>query len=263
MHITRPFPRHAALTPALPVAEVYGDESSQTGHRFLVLGAMVIERAHVAQASSEIQAVRERHRLHEKEIKWARVSNAKLEGYRDVVDSLFRLCAHDLVHFHALHVDTSTFDHARFNGGDHEAGFNKLIYQLLLHKVGRKYGGLYRLEASLDHRVTLQHPSDLRVMLNAALAKYYDLPDAPFRDVCFKHSHRSHFIQLCDILVGAIAYRKNGFHERDGANTAKRTLAEHILRRAMETEPNRITGRRATRFTLWPFKYRSAGKRAL
>jgi hypothetical protein len=239
-----------------PLADVYADESSQNSHRYLVLGAMVIENAHVPAASAAIHETRAKYRLHEREIKWGRVSNGKAAGYHAIVDRFFELNAADTVHFHALTVDTSTFDHARYSDGDNEAGFNKLIYQLLLHKVAVPYGGTYRLEAYLDGRVTNQHPTDLRVMLNAAVARDHGMRDSPFRNVVFRSSKTSQFIQVCDLLIGAIAYRKNGHHLQPGANAAKCELAEYIARRAMRAQEVRITDRRATRFTLWQFRYR-------
>ena len=52
----------------------------------------------------------------------------------EYVDVFFDASAKDDLHFYALYVDTHTFNHHKYNGGEAEIGFNKLIYQLLLHK---------------------------------------------------------------------------------------------------------------------------------
>jgi hypothetical protein len=240
----------------LPFADVYADESSQQGHRYLVLGALIVERDQVATATEKIQHARSAHGLSQHEVKWGRVSNYHAEGYRAIVDAFFEMNADDVLDYHALAVDTSTFDHATHSGGDSEAGFNKLIFQLLLHRIGVRYGPLYRIEAYLDHRVTNQHPSKLREMLNAVLARDHELPNSPFRNVLFRRSHTSPLIQVCDILTGAIAYRKNGHHLRVGANAARCALAEYIMRQAVAAaRPHRVLDRRAKRFSLWMFRY--------
>lgn len=242
-------PLEGAPQAALPIAEFYADESSQNRHRFLVLGALVIERAHIALATNAIQAARDANALTGRELKWGKVSKAKLPAYRAVIDAFFRLAAEEVLLFHSLRVDTSTFNHARFSGGDSEAGFNKLIYQLLLHSVGLRYAHAYRLEGYLDYRVTNQHPAELRAMLNKTMSRDYGYRESPFRSIVFRQSQTSQLIQLCDVLIGAIAFRLNGHHRRDDASPAKCELADHIMRSALALP------KRGARFTLWRFRY--------
>jgi hypothetical protein len=62
------------------------------------------------------------------EVKWTKVSRAKLVVYKALADTLFNLIGEDKIHFHCLIADTSEFDHRRYNQGSGEIGFHKLIY---------------------------------------------------------------------------------------------------------------------------------------
>ena len=109
--------------PAKPenILEIYVDESSQNKHRYLVLGAVVIELLN----APKIEGLIAKARLPELplgEAKWTKVSKAKLPAYKRLVDVLFDNIKD--VHFHSLFVDTTQQDHKKYNQGDSEIGFN-------------------------------------------------------------------------------------------------------------------------------------------
>jgi hypothetical protein len=109
---------------------MYFDESSQTGHQYLVLGGIGVEYTD----SGKLLAMLQEARLPELpagEAKWTKVSRAKLPAYKRLVDVAFG--NRDLVHFHSLVLNTHDVDHARFNQGDRDLGFNKEIYQLAMN----------------------------------------------------------------------------------------------------------------------------------
>jgi hypothetical protein len=157
----------------------------------------------------------------------------------------------------ALYVDTQTFNHGRWNSGSAEMGFNKLIYQLLLHRFGRKYGRAHRLVVHLDDRTTRHNPDDLRPMLNADLRRRWGVTTDPFRQIAFIDSKASELIQLNDLLVGTIGFKKNLHDQRPGCAPHKIELCRHIVLRAPENEkPHRLNARAARRFAVWPFRYK-------
>ena len=97
----------------------------------------------------------------------------------------------------------------------------------------------------------------MRQMLNSALARDYQILNRPFRSIAFRSSKDSDILQMCDVLIGAIAYRKNRHYLKAGANKAKCQLAEHIMRRLVALEaPIRPTREDARRFTYWEFRYK-------
>jgi hypothetical protein len=231
--------------------QVYVDESCQNAHDFLVLGCIVIDSNKIETLKDALNAVRDRHATYG-EVKWQKVSRNKFDFYKEFVDVYFDLATSDVLHFHTLVVECKTMDDSQFNGGNSDIGFNKLIYQLLLHRCGRRYQG--PLYVFLDDRPSPTPADAIRPILNAAMAKAGD-SSAPFKRVTFVQSHASLAVQLVDVLIGAIGYRKNGKHNASGAAPHKIALANHIARRCiqLEAKPHYAS---AVKFTYWPFKYR-------
>jgi hypothetical protein len=227
------------------IAEIYLDESSQTQHRFLVLGGAIVSLTE-APKLGELIAKARLPELPEKEAKWTKVSRTKLEAYRRIVDTMFD--NPDLVNFHALVVDTTQIDHRRWNEGSREIGFNKEIYQLA-RKFARMYSkSLFHLYP--DQRRTTQRPEDLRLILNRGRRKDGDKRDWPFRRCQFRDSKTTLPLQLIDIIIGALAFELNGHSKAENASPAKTDLSAHILKRANIVDVSKDTARVGT-FTVW------------
>lgn len=233
---------------------VYADESCKDDHRYLALGGTCLEDSFAVTALARLKAVREAHNTHG-EVKWSKVSRAKLSFYKQFVDVFFDCSKHDEMHFHSLYVDTRTINNAQFNYGDRDLGFNKLIYQLLLHKFGRKYAEHHHMHVYLDDRSTKHQPADLAPMLNRDLARH-GLPSNGFRRVRFQDSKSTDLLQLNDLLVGTVGFKMNRHDKRPECAPHKIELAQHILERAWANDrPHRLHHRQARRFTVWPFRY--------
>jgi hypothetical protein len=74
---------------SLPLYDVYVDESSQTNHRYLVLGGLIVPNDAVADSVDLLWKARER-RLPAGEMKWGKVSRAKMDAYKAVLDVFFQ-----------------------------------------------------------------------------------------------------------------------------------------------------------------------------
>jgi Protein of unknown function (DUF3800) len=250
-----PIPLLGTRAPPDPaqLSDIYIDESSQTRHRFLVLGGIVVPTALVGAVNAEIVKCRFPE-LPFGEMKWTKVSRSKLEAYQRVVNAFFYADALKFCDFHSLVVDTHQLDHKRFNEGSREIGFNKEIYQL-----ASKFARLYpdRLfHCYPDERPTNQLPGDLRDILNHGRRKSGDVRDWPFRRCHFRCSKQTLLLQLTDLLTGAIAYHINGHIDDPDASPAKRDLARFVLDRAGVRNPNCDTSVRG-KFTIWHRQLRS------
>jgi len=225
------------------IREVYVDESSQTKHRYLILGAVALPLSESPGFVEQIAQCR-LPELPAGEMAWVKVSRTKLDAYIRVVDLFF---ASSYAHFHAAVIDTSKLDHHFFNAGDREVGFNKEIYQLV-----QKCGRLYRndvFHVYLDKRESPQPAEKLRTILNFG-ARARDLRPWPYRRVQFRDSVTSPVIQLTDILTGAIAFRLNGHSVAPGASPAKLHLSNLVLEKARVNNPFADTSI-AGKFTIW------------
>ena len=230
----------------LPIADIYVDESSQTKHRFLVLGGLIIPHDQVDTFCASVSRARQPD-LPANSLKWGRVSRTKLEAYRRVVDAFFDPSA-GAIHFHSLVVDTHQQDHSRWNEGSREIGFQKEVYQL-----AQKFRRLYRqpvFHLYPHQRSTPQATEKLRDILNHAARKKGDGRDWPFRRVHFRALSGCLPLQVVDILLGALAYRLNGHYDERGASAARKELCDHILRQAGISDVTRDT-RVAGKMTIW------------
>jgi hypothetical protein len=229
-------------------SEVYIDESSQTEHRYLVLGGIIVPRTFSTHFEGRIQQAR-LPELPRGEIAWVKVSRTKLPAYRRVIDVFFDApFAYEHLDFHSLVVDTTRINDRRFNESSREIGFNKEIYQLCL-KFGRLYPDrLFHIYA--DRRNTNQSPNETRLIVNRGIRRGGDARDWPYRRVHFRDSDTTQALQLVDVLLGALTFRLNGHYDAWNASPAKRALCDHILARAHIRDVFRDTPRRG-RFTIW------------
>lgn len=235
---------------------VYADESCKDNHKYLILGGMCVKYEYLNEITSKLQKVRLKHSTFG-EVKWGKVSKNKYEFYEEYVNVFFDLCSKDLVHFHFLSVDTSTFNNRIYNEGCSELGFDKLIYQLLLHKFGAKYGRDNKIQVYLDERTTKNNPNCMTEILNAGLKKKLQISSNPFTRITFQNSKTSEILQVNDLVIGAIGFRKNKRHLNDESSEHKKAFSELIAKKAHKLEsPIKMSSKDAIKFTSWDFKFK-------
>ena len=232
--------------PSLPISDIYVDESSQTKHRYLVLGGLIIPHDRIESFCNAVE--RARHpELPAKSLKWGRVSRTKFDAYKRAVDVFFAPSA-SAVHFHSVVVDTSKQDHRRWNKGSREIGFGKEVYQLA-HKFRRLYPQpVFHMYP--HQRSTPQTTDELRDILNHGARKNGDRRDWPFRRVHFRSLSGCIPLQVVDVLLGAVAYKLNGHYESRNANGARKELCDHILGQANIQNVTRDTAMKG-KMTIW------------
>lgn len=232
---------------------VFVDESSQNGHHFMVLGALIVPLDQVAACTDAIEGVLGAHRMGVSEFKWTKVSNGKREAYRALVDLHFDTLVRVGVEFHAVVVDCQVIDHRYYNGGDEDLGYNKFLYQLLLHRVGKRFGHEERIVVDLDARNTARDPMELQVVLNRAMSR--ELGSAlrpPFARIAHRDSKGARLLQMADLLSGALAWHKNDQDARAEASVTKVDLANHVASRVgLRRLGGFNSARSETRLSVW------------
>ena len=222
--------------------ELFIDESSQTKHRYLLLGGM-ITRCREAELSDALQEARAEELPHG-ELGWVKVSRSKLDAYKRFVDIFF---TSDL-DFHSIVVDTHRIDDATYNGGCRSTGFDKELYQLLI-KFDRLYSK-HNFHVYLDQRSAKGSLEELRKIVNQGIRKRSIKRDWPIRRLHFRNSADCQALQLVDVLLGSIAFHVNGHRWKPNAAPAKCELSDYILRRAKVQNPLRDTCIEG-KFTIW------------
>lgn len=232
---------------------VFIDESSQTAHQFMVLGALVLPGALVTKAESELTQLLDHHGMRA-ELKWTKVSRTKLPAYQAMVDFYFRNLVPQGAQFHALVVNCYDLDHHTYNQGDPDLGFNKFIYNLLIYRVGKRFGDVERIVVDLDSRNSTRDLIELQTVLNRKMAQQsQEATRAPFARLAFRDSKSTRLLQLADLLTGSIAWHKNDHDAAPNSSAAKSALANHAaghlhLRRLGGSSPIR-----EERLSVWNF----------
>lgn len=232
---------------------VFVDESSQNAHQHMVLGALVIPGQFVASAESLLLRVLTEHNMFG-ELKWSKVSRSKLHVYRAFLSAYFDEIVSSGGEFHALVLECKDLNHRRFNDGDPDLGYNKFMYQLLYHRVGRPYGRYERIVADLDARNSTRNPYELGTILNAKASQ--ELDTQPFARVAHRNSKDTRLLQLADLLSGAIAWHKNDHDSQSGASESKCDLAAYVASKVGRFRLGADTARAERRLGVWNFQLR-------
>jgi hypothetical protein len=232
--------------------EVYIDESSQTKHRYMVLGGLCVPLSHSAAFEADVIAHRDaiipitRPDGTPRIIKWEKASAYNLESYKRVVDAYFtfpmrhRLPLSKSLETHCLAVDTSKKTLKATGEGDVEIGFAKEFYFLCVPMIGNRLKkALFHLYP--DRRNTNQSLIEARKIMNAGARKHGDKRPWPYRELKFEDPEAKQTLQLVDILIGAIAYQLNGHYQQPNANPAKKALCDHVLKWAKIADPRQNT----------------------
>jgi hypothetical protein len=242
--------------------EVFVDGSSQNGHAFMVLGAMVVPGHAVAAYEAAITAILEVATMFG-EVKWTKVSRSKLEVYRHLAAEHFRLVTSLRTEYHAMTIETQALDHAAYNQGDAELGFNKFLFELLWHRVGRRYGLNEKIVVHLDSRTANRDLVELTECLNKRAAREFGGPlRAPFARVAFRDSKGSRILQIADLLAGAVAWHKNDHDARESPSAARIELANEIARLAGRQRLGANTRQGEWALNVWNFQLRPARRGA-
>lgn len=203
---------------------VYCDESCHLEHDHasaMVLGAVWCPASHRAMLGRKIKALRSAYGIGpEVEIKWVKVSPARLDFYLALVDLFFD---EPLLHFRGLVVpDKSALDHGRF-AQDHDGFYYKMWYLLLNRMISPDER--YRIFIDIkDTRGQAKVAKLHEVLCNA----HYDFDRSVIESIEQVHSHDVPLLQLADLLIGALGYLHRNLH----GSEAKQAVIERIRQRS-------------------------------
>ena len=106
----------------------------------------------------------------------------------------------------------------------------------------------------LDYRNSAYSLAELKACLNFGMNKKFNVDTFPFRSVEPCHSHDCGQIQMVDLLIGAIGYKKNGCDISRNASPAKRELLEYITKKSSLSDITANTPASRTKFNIWNFR---------
>ncbi len=247
------------------IEELYLDETSQTGHRFLIFGGLSVplryskqlEEASLEARGARLSAVREGED-HPRELKWKDVTKGDYGPYRDVVDAYFDFAKNGNSEFHCsvvlTHVKGRAFSGARGKKGFDNEVFQHCLKMAIYHKTNLFHVYLDRRHSADEEAAA--HDSKLRKKICSLLKHNDDERAYAVRRVKSRHSREVQALQITDLLLGAVAFRLNRHYGAAGANPDKRQLCEHVLRRGgvwdcFNDERGTFRPKKVGRFQIW------------
>ena len=171
---------------------LYCDESTQLihdGHPYMLLSYISIAYPQIRLAKEEIKAIKRKFNYTE-ELKWTNVHSATYKVYAELVDWFFM---NDL-EFRAVVVDKSQIDEQRADYSFNDFYF-RMYFQLLHTKVD--FQNRYNVFLDIKDTCSGEKLEKLKKMMsyNSSIGTLQFIP-----------SRESVFIQLADVLMGAINY---------------------------------------------------------
>jgi hypothetical protein len=187
--------------------------------KVMVLGAVWCPIDKVKEISARIRDIKKDHGLKpEFEIKWTKVSPAKMIFYREVMDYFFD---NDNLHFRALIVpDKSKLRHEVFSQS-HDDWYYKMYFDML--KVILSPKAIYRIYLDIKDTRSADKIAKLHDVLCNNL---YDFSRKIIERVQAVRSHEVEILQLADLLIGAVSYTNRGLSGNHGKDTLVARMKE-------------------------------------
>lgn len=203
---------------------IYCDESCHLlndGHEVMTLGALWCPLERRREISVRLREIKARHGLPAAtEVKWVKVSPAKVAFYQDWMDYFFD---DDDLRFRAVVIPRkSALRHGDF-GQTHDEWYYKMLFSLVSPLL--KPENRHRIY--LDRKDT--HGAAKAAKLHEVLCgSRYDFDRSVIERVQPVLSHESELLQLCDLLIGAVGYANRGL----SGSAAKMRLVARMKERS-------------------------------
>jgi hypothetical protein len=188
-------PAQAALAADI---KIFCDESCHLEHdssNVMVFGAIYCVAEEVEAISRAIKALRQEHNYHT-EIKWTKLAKRHWSFYQALLDLVLD---DNSMRFKVTVVENKKMlDHEQYNDGSHGTFYYKMAYYTLRDFIER--GKVHRIY--LDYMDTLG-ATKAKKLAEVLLNSCYGNATIEAHVI---RSHESQLIQLCDLLIGAVAY---------------------------------------------------------
>jgi len=220
---------------------IYLDESChlQNDHiRAMGLGAVWCPQDKTREISVRVRDIKLKHDLAtDFELKWTKVSPAKLDFYLSIVDYFLD---DDDLHFRGVVIpDKRLLNHDGFNQ-DHDSWYYKMCFTLLEPIIDPTQHYSIYLDIK-DTRSEIKRAKLEEVLRNAK----YDGSGNIVRRVQQIRSHESELLQITDLLLGALVYTNRGLAQ----SAAKQAIVNRLRQRTRLTM-NKTTWLREPKFNL-------------
>jgi hypothetical protein len=142
----------------------------------------------------QIKEIKQKHKFYG-EIKWSKVSNSQHKFYNDIVDYFFS----SNLAFRAIVIPKAAIQNSAFNQ-DFDTFYYKMYYYLLNHRIDMRY--TYNIYLDIKDALSGKKVQKLKEILQTKYGVVRNLQNI--------HSRESLFLQIADLLIGALNYNLRG-----------------------------------------------------
>jgi len=184
---------------------IYCDESGHLendGIPYMLLGYISVPQNKLKLYKRDIAAIKDKHHFYS-EIKWANVSSSKAGFYLDLINFFFDS---DLT-FRVLVIKKEDIKNEIY-GQDFDTFYYKMYYQLLHHQIDMLFS--YNIYLDIKDTLSSWKVKKLKEILQTKYGVIKNLQNI--------RSHESPFLQLADLIIGAIGYSLRGLNRVNAKN---------------------------------------------
>lgn len=234
----------------MALINIWGDESSQNAHKYMVLGTIWQHPACTAELMKDIQDLRNQT-FFQKEFHWNELKAHQLNVYKGLVDIFKKYADQGLLKFRALVVDQSDRSHKIYSQDD-ELHFYKMYFWLIYKRlmISNQY------DIFLDRKINRipGRLSDLKNVLNNKMIGDYGSVAANIVRRVETRDGSQIELQMADVFAGAIAYVRNGHYSLATSSNPKLQLVDYI-ERSLQVSLNACHWpNESPKFNIWCFK---------
>jgi Protein of unknown function (DUF3800) len=247
-------PRFAAFSlftmTKTPQVALFCDEAGKETDRFLAVGGLIVTSESAIVVRNHFSAMQRQLNI-KSEVKWNKLKKGNRDKFQKLTHLFFDLIRLNHMSFHCIMVDFNRFDHELRPDGGKSASLRRMYYQLILHRLGTKYGKTCHLYAFADHAKELAGLELLKVGLNSVLKSKYKCPENCLKAIEFRDSASETLLQVNDLLLGAVCYQKNRRFEDPEAGHPKANLSGFVLGKSGLIDYDTNTPISEYGFTIW------------
>ncbi|CAM1351007.1 DUF3800 domain-containing protein [Tenacibaculum insulae] len=201
---------------------LYIDESCHLENddsAIMCIGYTKIKHKHYQELKDKIQHLKRVHKS-PTEIKWNKLSYSRINLYKALIDFFFD----NKMEFRCVLVkNKKNLNHQKFNEGDHNTFYNKVVFLLLNNRYTNPLGFNYRVLLDIKDTRGKQRLNELEYYFNKK-----NKGDESFGYFQHIHSSENEFLQLTDLFIGAITYKTRKEHEKENASKVKREIVSYL-----------------------------------
>lgn len=202
---------------------IYCDESCHLpndGQSIMTLGLIRCPLEKTKEIAIRLREIKDKHNLKKGfELKWNKVSSAKIAFYLDVIDYFFD---DDDIYFRALVIHKDCLNHQKFHQ-THDDWY----YKMMFHLVNVTLNPSDKFRIYLDKKDTCSGQK-IRKLHEVLSNSQYDFDRNIIERVQAIESHAVEQLQLADFLMGAVGYLNRNL----SSSKAKTKIIERIKQRS-------------------------------